>query len=74
VKLEIFSSNYFIIVSLRYSRYIYKSFQNYFRAFGEIKSLRLPLKLTPGESTHRGFGFVDFYTNSDAKVIYNILI
>lgn len=39
-----------------------------FKAFGEIKSLRIPKKMTPGEDSHRGFGFVDFNTKSDAKV------
>lgn len=39
-----------------------------FRAFGELKSLRIPKKMTPGEDSHRGFGFVDFNTKSDAKV------
>lgn len=39
-----------------------------FGAFGELKSLRIPKKMTPGEDSHRGFGFVDFNTKSDAKV------
>ncbi|GAB0098835.1 probable RNA-binding protein 19 [Sergentomyia squamirostris] len=38
-----------------------------FRAFGELKSVRLPLKVTPGEKTHRGFGFVDYFNKNDAK-------
>ncbi|GBP69327.1 Probable RNA-binding protein 19 [Eumeta japonica] len=37
-------------------------------AFGEIKSLRLPKKLTPGSDQHRGFAFVDYHSKSDAKV------
>lgn len=40
----------------------------YFSVFGEIKALRLPKKMTPGSNSHRGFGFVDFTTSSDAKV------
>lgn len=40
------------------------------KAFGEIKSLRIPKKMTPGEDSHRGFGFVDFNTKSDAKVCF----
>ena len=39
----------------------------YFRVFGELKSVRLPKKLS-GTGTHRGFGFVDFLTKQDAKV------
>ena len=35
--------------------------------FGEIKTLRLPQKLS-GAGTHRGFAFVDFLTKQDAKV------
>lgn len=38
------------------------------RAFGEIRTVRLPKKMTMGEETHRGFGFVDYYTEADAKV------
>jgi multiple RNA-binding domain-containing protein 1 len=45
----------------------------FFRAFGEIKSLRLPKKMTPGAESHRGFGFVDFHTKSDAKKAFNAL-
>lgn len=40
-----------------------------FKAFGEIKALRLPKKLTLGADQHRGFAFVDYVTKSDAKVI-----
>lgn len=39
-----------------------------FKAFGELKSIRIPKKMTPGEDSHRGFGFVDFNTKADAKV------
>lgn len=39
-----------------------------FKAFGEIKALRLPKKLTLGEESHRGFCFVDYVSKSDAKV------
>jgi len=35
--------------------------------FGELKSLRIPKKLS-GTGTHRGFGFADFLTKEDAKV------
>ncbi|GBP15140.1 Probable RNA-binding protein 19 [Eumeta japonica] len=43
------------------------------RAFGEIRSVRLPKKMTPGEESHRGFGFVDFMTKSDAKKAFEAL-
>ena len=38
------------------------------RAFGDLKTVRLPKKMSLGEETHRGFGFVDFHTEFDAKV------
>lgn len=44
--------------------------QELFQVFGEIKALRLPKKMTPGAEGHRGFAFVDFVTNSDAKVCF----
>lgn len=44
-----------------------------FKAFGELKSIRIPLKMTPGEKAHRGFGFVDFNTKSDAKKAFDAL-
>ncbi|CAH0391023.1 unnamed protein product [Bemisia tabaci] len=37
-----------------------------FKTFGEIKSLRIPKKMV-GTGSHRGFGFVEFYTKHDAK-------
>lgn len=45
-----------------------------FKAFGELKSIRMPKKMTPGEDSHRGFGFVDFNSKSDAKVIHKSLL
>lgn len=44
-----------------------------FKAFGEIKALRLPKKMTPGASSHRGFGFIDYFTKGDAKQAYDAL-
>lgn len=44
-----------------------------FRVFGEIKTLRLPKKLTPGADQHRGFAFVDFYSKADAKSAFEAL-
>lgn len=39
-----------------------------FKAFGEIKALRLPKKMTLDQESHRGFCFVDYVSKSDAKV------
>ncbi|KAL4715426.1 hypothetical protein ACJJTC_015329 [Scirpophaga incertulas] len=50
-----------------------KELHEIFRAFGEIKSLRLPKKLTPGSEQHRGFAFVDYYSKSDAKTALTAL-
>uniref|UniRef100_A0A1I8MYH3 RRM domain-containing protein n=1 Tax=Musca domestica TaxID=7370 RepID=A0A1I8MYH3_MUSDO len=44
-----------------------------FKAFGELRSVRLPKKMAPGEESHRGFGFVDFVTKSDAKKAFEAL-
>ncbi|CAH0585622.1 unnamed protein product [Chrysodeixis includens] len=44
-----------------------------FRAYGEIKTLRLPKKLSPGSDQHRGFAFVDFYSKTDAKTAFDAL-
>ncbi|XP_026327160.1 probable RNA-binding protein 19 [Hyposmocoma kahamanoa] len=44
-----------------------------FRAFGEIKTLRLPKKLTPGAEQHRGFAFCDYYSKTDAKTAFEAL-
>lgn len=35
--------------------------------------MRLPIKMTPGADSHRGFGFVDFITKSDAKKAFDTL-
>ncbi|XP_053609018.1 probable RNA-binding protein 19 [Plodia interpunctella] len=44
-----------------------------FRAFGEIKTLRIPKKLTPGSDQHRGFAFIDYYSKADAKSAFDAL-
>lgn len=44
-----------------------KEIEELFRVFGELKYVRLPKKI---DGAHRGFGFVDFITISDAQVIY----
>lgn len=41
-----------------------------FQAFGQLKTVRLPKKLSLGSESHRGFGFVDFYSKTDAKVTF----
>ncbi|XP_043270528.1 probable RNA-binding protein 19 [Venturia canescens] len=43
-----------------------------FKAFGEIKAVRLPKKLV-GVEKHRGFAFVEYYTKSDAKRAFKAL-
>lgn len=40
-----------------------------FRVFGELKLIRLPMKIG---GQHRGFAFVDFITKNDAKVTNGI--
>lgn len=45
-----------------------------FRAFGEIKALRMPKKITAESESHRGFAFVDFTTENDAKVKLSIAL
>lgn len=42
-----------------------KEIQELFQVFGELKYVRLPKKV---DGAHRGFGFVDFVTISDAEV------
>ncbi|XP_053983354.1 probable RNA-binding protein 19 [Hylaeus volcanicus] len=43
-----------------------------FKAFGELKAVRLPRKLV-GVEKHRGFAFVEFYTKSEAKKAFKAL-
>jgi multiple RNA-binding domain-containing protein 1 len=45
---------------------------DYFRVFGELKAVRLPRKMV-GTGPHRGFGFVDYVTKSDAKRAFEAL-
>jgi multiple RNA-binding domain-containing protein 1 len=42
-----------------------------FKVFGEMKAVRLPKKT--GSDQHRGFGFVDFLSKSDAKNAFEAL-
>lgn len=42
-----------------------KEVEELFRVFGELKYVRLPKKM---DGSHRGFGFVDFITLTDAEV------
>ncbi|XP_022101109.1 probable RNA-binding protein 19 [Acanthaster planci] len=46
--------------------------QELFGTFGEIKSVRLPKKMS-GTGSHRGFGFVDFLSKQDAKRAFDAL-
>ncbi|KAH8270700.1 hypothetical protein KR044_006657 [Drosophila immigrans] len=51
----------------------YREVRDIFKAFGELTSLRIPKKMTPGEDAHRGFGFVDFASKADAKRAFDAL-
>ena len=44
-----------------------------FKAFGELKAVRLPKKQGASADQHRGFGFVDFVNKSDAKNAFEAL-
>lgn len=44
-----------------------------FAAFGQLRSVRLPLKMAPGTASHRGFGFVDFMNKTDAKSAFEAM-
>lgn len=44
-----------------------------FKVFGELKAVRLPKKMGPGNDQHRGFGFIDFVSKSDAKSAFEAL-
>ncbi|KAK8394725.1 hypothetical protein O3P69_005895 [Scylla paramamosain] len=48
-----------------------KEVRQLFVIFGELKSVRLPLK--PGSNEHRGFGFVDYVSRQDAKKAFEAL-
>lgn len=52
-----------------------KEIMSLFKTFGELKSIRLPKKFsTNGQSgAHRGFAFVDFITQQDAKKAFEAL-
>uniref|UniRef100_W5MP23 Probable RNA-binding protein 19 n=1 Tax=Lepisosteus oculatus TaxID=7918 RepID=W5MP23_LEPOC len=49
-----------------------KELRELFSTFGELKTLRLPKKVS-GTGAHRGFGFVDFLTKQDAKKAFSAL-
>ncbi|ALC48638.1 CG3335 [Drosophila busckii] len=51
----------------------YSEVRDIFKAFGELRSLRIPKKMTPGEDAHRGFGFVDFTSKAEAKRAFEAL-
>ncbi|CAD1479371.1 unnamed protein product, partial [Heterotrigona itama] len=49
-----------------------KEITDLFKAFGELKAVRLPKKLV-GVEKHRGFAFVEYYTKSEAKKAFEAL-
>ncbi|KAF3425833.1 hypothetical protein E2986_06961 [Frieseomelitta varia] len=49
-----------------------KEITELFKAFGELKAVRLPRKLV-GVEKHRGFAFVEYYTKSEAKKAFQAL-
>jgi len=53
-----------------------KEIYSLFKSFGELRSVRLPHKasiVSTGSSSHRGFAFVDFVTEDDAKRAFKTL-
>ncbi|XP_050073836.1 probable RNA-binding protein 19 [Anopheles maculipalpis] len=51
-----------------------KEVRDLFKPFGDINTLRLPKKMAASaDESHRGFGFVDFVEESDAKRAFNTL-
>ncbi|XP_037726469.1 probable RNA-binding protein 19 [Drosophila subpulchrella] len=51
----------------------YREVRDIFKAFGELRSLRIPKKATTGEEAHRGFGFVDYMSKAEAKRAFEAL-
>ncbi|XP_016982398.1 probable RNA-binding protein 19 [Drosophila rhopaloa] len=51
----------------------YREVREIFKAFGELRSLRIPKKATTGEEAHRGFGFVDYMSKAEAKRAFDAL-
>ncbi|KAH8289444.1 hypothetical protein KR054_005184 [Drosophila jambulina] len=46
----------------------YREVRDIFKAFGELRSLRIPKKATAGEeASHRGFCFVDYMSKAEAR-------
>lgn len=45
--------------------------KNLFQTFGDLKAVRLPKKMASDQ--HRGFGFIDFVSKSDAKNAFEAL-
>ena len=50
-----------------------KEVRDLFKVFGEIKTIRLPKKMTPGQEQHRGFCFVEYGSNANAKAAFEAL-
>ncbi|EJD76605.1 RNA recognition domain-containing protein [Loa loa] len=51
-----------------------KEVKQLFATFGEIRSFRMPKKVGASAEGHRGFGFVDFLTRSDARRAFSGLV
>lgn len=49
-----------------------KEITELFKAFGELKAVRLPKKMV-GAEKHRGFAFVEYYTKNEAKKAFQAL-
>uniref|UniRef100_A0AC35TXY5 RNA-binding protein 19 n=1 Tax=Rhabditophanes sp. KR3021 TaxID=114890 RepID=A0AC35TXY5_9BILA len=49
-----------------------KEIRDLFQSFGNIKSIRIPKKM--GSGGHRGFGFVEYMTKSEAKAAFDALV
>ena len=47
-----------------------KEVEEIFKTFGELKSVRLPKKVT---GSHRGFGFIEYQTKGDARKAFEAL-
>ena len=48
-----------------------KELEELFKVFGQLKYVRVPKKI---DGTHRGFGFVEFVTINDAKVLFFLIL
>jgi len=51
-----------------------KEVRQLFATFGELRTLRVPKKIGAGDNNHRGFGFVDYISRSDARRAFEALV